>query len=213
MLQGLATLGTVSLLLAASAAGAAVESSTPDGFVVVNQQVVPVPPAAAWLGLVADVDRWWPRDHSWWGEESTLSIEPRAGGCFCEIAGERQAHHMLVAFVDPPRLLRMTGGLGPLQGMGLHGALDWRLEAVAEGTRLTLRYQAGGYAGMDLRELAPVVDQVQGLQLGALADHLRRSDGQAPVDAETPPRAAPPAEGPTGGAAAEPPPSREAPPR
>ena len=130
-------------------------------------------PATAWEALVHEVDRWWPKDHTWWVEESTLSIQPEAGGCFCELAGAREARHMTVAFVDPPKLLRMTGGLGPLQGIGLHGALDWRLEEVVEGTRITLRYQVGGYSPDDLSELAPIVDRVQGLQLGGLAEFLR----------------------------------------
>ena len=62
-------------------------------------------------------------DHTWWGRASRLSIDARAGGCFCEIAGKRQAQHMQVVFADPGKLLRMSGGLGPLQGMGLSGVL------------------------------------------------------------------------------------------
>ena len=66
----------------------------------------------------------------------------------------------------------MLGGLGPFQGMGLHGALDWRLEAVEGGTRITLRYQVGGFTPEDLPKIAPFVDGVQAQQLGGLADHL-----------------------------------------
>jgi hypothetical protein len=159
-------------MIAAPVPGA-VKSSTPAGFLIENSEVVAVDAATAWRALVEEVDRWWPRDHTWWGEASKLTIEPRAGGCFCEIAGERQAHHMAIAFVDPPRVLRMTGGLGPLQGMGLHGALEWKFEPVEGGTRITLRYQAGGYSPDDLAKFAPVVDQVQGIQLGGLAGYLR----------------------------------------
>jgi hypothetical protein len=151
----------------------AVKSSSPAGFTIENSEIVPVDAATAWRALVEDVDRWWPRDHTWWGAESKLSIEARAGGCFCEIAGERQARHMAVVFVDPPLVLRMTGGLGPLQGMGLHGALEWRFEPAEGGTRITLRYQAGGYTPDDLAKFAPVVDKVQGIQLGGLATFLR----------------------------------------
>jgi hypothetical protein len=80
---------------------------------------------------------------------------------------------MTVTFVDPEHTLRMTGGLGPLQGMGLDGALEWRLGKVEGGTKITLWYRAGGYTPDDLRKFVPVVDQVQGLQLGGLADYLR----------------------------------------
>ena len=126
-----------------------------------------------------DIDRWWPKDHSWWGAESKLSIDARAGGCFCEIAGARQAQHMTVAFVDPGRTLRMIGGLGPLQGMGLGGALEFRLApADGGGTRITLWYRAGGYSPDDVGKLAPVVDKVQAQQLGGLAAWLRKGAGR-----------------------------------
>src|SRR3546814_2096701 len=98
---------------------------------------VPVDADAAWRALVDDVDRWWPKDHSWWGGESTLSIEPVAGGCFCERTadGKRSARHMVVVFAEPGKLLRLAGGLGPLQGMGLHGVMEWRLAPIEGGTQ------------------------------------------------------------------------------
>ncbi|MGO4779332.1 hypothetical protein AB4084_28070, partial [Lysobacter sp. 2RAB21] len=108
---------------------------------------------------------------------STLSIDPRAGGCFCEISrdGKQQALHMTVSFVDPGKTLRLLGGLGPLQGMGLSGAMEFRLSAAKDGgTRIVLYYRAGGYSPDDLSKFVPVIDKVQGLQLGGLADYLRK---------------------------------------
>jgi len=164
----------IPLLALALPAQAVVKDSSPSGFTLENVAVVPVPPAVAWKALVDDVDKWWPADHTWWGDASKLSIVPRVGGCFCEIDGDRQAWHMAVTFVDPEKTLRLTGGLGPLQGMGLHGALEFRLAATAEGgTSITLWYRAGGYTPDDLSKFAPVVDKVQGLQLGGLADFLK----------------------------------------
>jgi len=162
-------------LLAAAAAPACAEvkDAQPGGFTVENTQWVPVAPQAAYAALVKDVGRWWPADHTWWGDASKLSINDVAGGCFCEIDGARQARHMTVAFVDPGTLLRMTGGLGPLQGMGLHGALEWRFAEENDGTRITLWYRVGGYSPDDLGKFAPVVDKVQGVQLGGLAVFLR----------------------------------------
>jgi uncharacterized protein YndB with AHSA1/START domain len=157
----------------APSAKAEIKDATPAGFTLENKRVVPVAPEAAFHALVQDVDRWWPKDHSWWGKNAKFRIEPKAGGCFCEEGGERSALHMLVTFVDPPNTLRMTGGLGPLQGMGLHGALEFRFKALEGGsTEITMWYRAGGYAPDDLSKFAPVVDQVQGLQLGGLASFL-----------------------------------------
>jgi hypothetical protein len=165
---------TVIAATTATSLHAEVKSASAHGFVIENAQVVPVDAQTAWKALVEDVDRWWPKDHTWWGAESRLSIQPQANGCFCEIAGSRQAAHMRVVFVDPGKTLRMIGGLGPLQGMGLQGALDWRFEPVDAGTKITLRYQAGGYSPEDISQFAPIVDKVQAIQLGGLADHLRK---------------------------------------
>ena len=161
-------------ILACSTASARgeVKNAAASGFTIENTRVVPVDAGTAFKALVESVDRWWPKDHSWWGREGALSIEPRAGGCFCERAGSREAMHMLVTFVDPGRLLRMTGGLGPLQGMGLQGALEFRFAPAKDGTAITLYYRVGGYTPDDLSTFAPVVDQVQGVQLGALAEFL-----------------------------------------
>jgi uncharacterized protein YndB with AHSA1/START domain len=155
-------------------ASADVTDASASGFTLENVREVPVSADVAFKALVEDVNRWWPRDHTWWGDASTLSIEPRAGGCFCERAGAQQALHMQVTYVDPGRTLRMVGGLGPLQGMGLHGALEFRLApAATEGhTSITLFYRVGGYTPDDLSKFAPAVDRVQALQLGGLATHL-----------------------------------------
>lgn len=163
------------LLLAglAPVAQAAVKDQAASGFTVENSEWVPAKPEAAWDALLA-VGRWWPKDHTWWGDASRLRIEARAGGCFCEIDGARQAQHMTVVFAEPRKLLRLTGGLGPLQGMGLSGAMEWRLAEENGGTRITLWYRAGGYTPDDLRTLAPIVDRVQGQQLGGLVEYLRQ---------------------------------------
>lgn len=161
-----------------SPALAEVKDATPSGFTVENSADVPADAATAWKVLIEDVDSWWPKDHSWWGKASTLSIEARAGGCLCEKAGNQQAQHMQVVFADPGKLLRMTGGLGPLQGMGLSGTLEFRLTTISTGTRIVLWYRAGGYTPDDLSKLAPVVDRVQALQLGGLAARLRATPGK-----------------------------------
>ena len=160
------------LMIAVPTARATLLDRSPSGFTLENSVVVATDADTAWKALVGDVEAWWPRDHRWW-DDSRLSIEPRAGGCFCERAGDRQAQHLQVTFVDPGKTLRLVGGLGPLQGMGLHGALEFRLAAAGDGrTRITLWYRAGGYTPDDLAKFAPEVDRVQAQQLGGLATHL-----------------------------------------
>ena len=51
---------------------------------------------------------------------------------------------MRISFVEPNKLLRMSGGLGPLQGMGLYGALDWQFSRVDNMTQVLLTYKVSG---------------------------------------------------------------------
>lgn len=163
----------LALLMCQISANAEVTSVSEGGFISENVVEIPVAPDAVWTHLVNDVDSWWPKDHSWW--EGTFSIDPVAGGCFCENAGSRSAEHMRISLVDTGKLLRMTGGLGPLQGLGLYGALDWLLEKTATGTKITLTYRVHGYLPGGYEKLAPIVASVQKIQLQGLADFATQS--------------------------------------
>ncbi len=59
---------------------AEVLDSGPAGFTLENVEIVPVDPDRAWRSLVDDIGRWWPSDHTWWGDATRLSLTPRAGG-------------------------------------------------------------------------------------------------------------------------------------
>ena len=156
--------------------------SAANGFTLSNAIAVAVDPDETYQALVGRVDQWWPKDHSWWG--GTFTIDPVAGGCFCERKGAQQAQHLRVTLVDPGKLVRMTGGLGPLQGMGLDGVLEFRLEALETGgTTVTMYYRVGGYTTDDLSQFAPVVDQVQALQIGGLK---RLLDGEDEAASDSP---------------------------
>lgn len=194
----LALLGAVcAAALLPVTACAEVKDAGPDGFTIQNAGWVPADRHTAWNTLVNEVGQWWPADHTWGGDASKLSIDARAGGCFCEIDGDRQAEHLRVVFVAPGKALTMTGGLGPLQGMGVHGVLEFRLSAAQQdgrdGTRIVLYYRAGGYGPEDLAAFAPIVDKVQAQQLGGLLTRLGGSaDAGTPGPAPTTPADATP---------------------
>lgn len=118
------------------------------------------------------VSDWWVENHTWFGKGENLSIDARAGGCFCEIEGDKEVLHMLVTFVNPGEEIKMVGGLGPLQMMGIHGGMSWRFEPVDNGTLITQTYNVSGYASGGLLDLADIVDAVQTGQLNALVNHL-----------------------------------------
>lgn len=164
----------LSNLLIVSIANAKVLNIAETGFIIENTITVNKTSKQAWQSFVQDVDKWWPADHTWWGEPSTLSIDNFAGGCFCEKLEKKSAEHMRIVFVDPEKLMRMTGGLGPLQGMGMYGALEWSFSTEGSNTKITMTYRVNGINPDGYSKLAPIVDHVQGLQLNALKAHLSK---------------------------------------
>ena len=156
----------------ASAAQAEVVSATPAGFEVASKVVVVVPPAEAYAAL-GRIGEWWNPAHSYSGSGANLSVDLRAGGCFCEkLPGGGGIEHMRVVLAWPGKMLRLSGGLGPLQGEGASGALTWTLKPVDGGTEIVQSYVVGGYIRAGADKLAPVVDQVMGEQLERLKARL-----------------------------------------
>ncbi len=126
-------------------------------------------------GQFLRVGEWWNADHTWFGDAKNLYIEPVAGGCFCETSGDRSVLHMLVSFVEPGKSIRMLGGLGPLQEMGLQGVLTFQFDPLDDGgTRITHEYRVSGYTKDGLKALAPIVDQVQSDQVSRLKNRLNK---------------------------------------
>ncbi len=160
-------LANVILLVSAQAHGEVVYA-TAGGFSLEVSRDVSVEPGDAYARFLR-VGEWWNGAHTWFGDARNMSIDPQAGGCFCEREGDKSAFHMLVTYVDPGKAMHMVGGLGPLQGLGLHGAMQWQFEANdAGGTTIIHRYRVTGYYPDGLEALATVVDQVQTDQVNRL---------------------------------------------
>ena len=160
-------------LLGALPASAEVPSASDIGFVSHNDVLVAASPQATWEAMVRPAD-WWNGDHTYSGDAVNMRIEPKSGGCFCEVvpASNGEIEHMRVIYVVPGSTLRLTGGLGPLQSEAVTGVLTMTLEPEGEMTRISWDYVVGGYMRMPMAELAPLVDQVVGEQLLRLATHL-----------------------------------------
>lgn len=149
-----------------------VMNSSDEGFELKIAMSVPATPEQAYKQFLR-VDEWWSSEHSWWGKAENFYLEPKAGGCFCEVDGDKSVMHMTVAFVWPNREIRMLGGLGPLQQMGLNGVLTFKFIPVSDyETRIVQIYRVSGYDPNGLKGLAPVVDQVQTLQMNRLQDRF-----------------------------------------
>lgn len=177
------------------AAGAEVVETSADRFVTRDEVVVRAAPKAAWLALISPGD-WWDDDHTWSGEAANMSITPQGGGCFCERIPEQDttvrvglagsAQHMTVVMAQPEKVLRMRGGLGPLQSEPAEGVLTITMQSDGKsgGTKIVWEYVVGGSMRYDLGTIAKAVDGVMSQQLARLADKLGRLDvpaDRAPV--------------------------------
>jgi uncharacterized protein YndB with AHSA1/START domain len=130
---------------------------------------VNAPPSAVYRALITRVGSWWSSEHSWSGDARNLSIDARPGGCFCErLPGGGGVEHMRVVFVQPDKMIRMSGALGPLQTSGLAGSMTWSLAPADGGTKLTLVYNVGGYMDGGFEGIAPAVDGVLSEQVDRL---------------------------------------------
>ncbi len=76
--------------------------------------------------------------------------------------------HLEMVYHHPGKTLRLCGGLGPLQEMGLAGALTINLREKDGQTEITLTYNVTGSAAQQLDQIAPAVDSVLAQQLERL---------------------------------------------
>lgn len=160
------------LTLLSGTAVAKVVSSDSSGFTVEHTATVAADTTDAYLALI-DVWRWWDPAHTWSGDPSNLSIDARAGGCFCEsLPDGGSVQHLLVVFAKPMRLLRMVGGLGPLQEQAVTGAMTWRVAPEGEGSLITITYRVSGRIEGGMEAWPEPVDTMLGGQLARLVDLL-----------------------------------------
>lgn len=152
------------LVFAATAASA--QPMPPAGsFEVAIDRKLNAPPAAAYDQLV-HVENWWASSHTYSGDAANLNLEARAGGCWCENWASGSVEHGRVLAAIPGKLLRMSGGFGPLQALPVGAVMTFTLTPADGGTAtaLSVRYRVAGPVG----ELGPPVTAVLGQQIDAL---------------------------------------------
>ena len=169
------------LLCWAPAAQAEVVETKDDLFVTRATAEVSADPKDTWLALVTP-SKWWNGAHSWSGDAANMTLTPQGGGCFCErlpvednegrpgLAGS--VKHMTVLLAMPEQVLRMRGGLGPLQSEPVDGVLTVTLKPVDGGTRILWEYVVGGAMRYDVPTISKAVDGVMSEQLARLVAHL-----------------------------------------
>jgi uncharacterized protein YndB with AHSA1/START domain len=154
-------------LTAAVPAVATVVDVASNGFTVQVTTHIVAPTDKVYASLITPA-HWWSSDHTFSGHAANLSLDAKAGGCWCEkLPNGGSVVHLTVFYADPGKVLRLRGALGPFQGYGVEGAMTWTLKAFGDGTDLSLTYVLGGYNKDGFEQLSKGAD-------GVLTDQVAR---------------------------------------
>ena len=165
------------LLAASSRADAAVIDVASNGFTVQVKAHISAAPDRAYAALITPA-RWWNPDHTFSGNSANLSLDAKAGGCWCEkLPNGGSVVHLTVVYVNPGKVLRLRGALGPFQGYAVDGAMTWSLKAVGGGTDVSLEYTLGGYSKDGFDAGSKAVDGVLSDQVARLKQFIERPQG------------------------------------
>jgi hypothetical protein len=171
---------TASLIasLIATQANGEVLNAAPGGFTISYQTEISAARIDVYNAAVNNVGDWWSDDHTYTGNAGNMYIEAKTQGCFCEKLGvDGGVVHLVVTFVNPGEMLRLTGGLGPLGLMGVNGNMTWEFTDSEEGTIVTLNYALGGYMDGGLDSIAEAVDGVLVGQMTSLKAFVENQGG------------------------------------
>lgn len=162
------------MFCAALPAHGEVVSSAPNGFISRHVVTVPLAPAAAYDRFVR-VGDWWDSAHTYSGDAHNLTLTPRLHGAWVErLADGGFVEHMRVLYAQRGKMLRLDGGLGPLQTMPARSVMTVAFAAEGAGTKVTVTYAVGGYFSDGTAQLAPGVDMVLGQAMARYAQAPNR---------------------------------------
>ena len=156
-------------MLAWPAASEVVEADE-HGFISAHEVEIDAPPERVFEALVDEVGAWWDAAHSYTGDAANLSFDDFCGGLCEELDGQTGwVRHMSIEFIRDGKTLVLSGGLGPLQRLGVAGSMSFDFEATETGTMLRYRYVV---SGRRVGSWAEPVDRVQGGQLQRLKRYV-----------------------------------------
>ena len=152
-------------------ASADVVASAPDGFSLQQAVATKLDPDLAFKKMVSEFGEWWDASHSYSGEGKNLRIDVEQGCILETLPNGGFVRHLELCYYDPGKAIRFSGGLGPLQEMGVSGALTFKFTKEDDSTKIELLYHVHGHSKQQLDQLAPVVDRVLADQLARLQKH------------------------------------------
>jgi uncharacterized protein YndB with AHSA1/START domain len=158
-------------------ASAEVVTAVANGFEIHETAHAAASPEKVYAALLLPA-QWWSPEHTFTGNAANLALDARASGCWCETLPDGgSVEHLRVVYVQPGKLLRLRGALGPFQGLAVDGVMTWSVKSVAGGTDISFTYVVGGYAKDGLAGMANMTDKVLGEQVERLKILV---DGEAP---------------------------------
>jgi hypothetical protein len=173
LLGRLGALGFVSALILSPAGVRADIIQSPPGLTKISFQLHVTPNAAGAYAAVTHPEKWWNGEHSYSGDASNMTLEAVAGGCWCEkLPAGGSVQHMRVIAAIPGALLRLSGGLGPLQAQPMTGVMTWSFkDDPAGGSVVDFKYRLAGSADLPAN-WAQAVEGVLSEQLQRLQNLL-----------------------------------------
>ena len=169
--------GTLSCLGFCLPAVATVVAVAVNGFTVRQTVHLAASPQQVYDALIEPA-KWWSPEHTFSHDSTNLTLDARAGGCFCEkLPGGGSAEHMTVVFASPGKALTLRGALGPFQGQAAEGALGWVLTPAGTETDLTMTFSLGGYLTLagGFEKWATLADTVFATQVARLQKFVNAS--------------------------------------
>ncbi len=170
------------------AAHAEVVDQQANGFSIQEHEQIAATPDKIYAALI-EPSKWWSSAHTFSGDAKNMTLDARAGGCWCEALPKSGGSvlHMTVVNAVPGMLLRLRGALGPFQSTGMDGAMNIVLTPKKDGTtQVDLVYNLGGYIWGGYQALPKTADGVLGLQLFRLKQLIETGSPDTPRPATTP---------------------------
>lgn len=166
----LTTAVTAICLLGCSTTAADVVTAVSNGFQIKQKFETKLGKADAFRVFVDDIAQWWDAAHSYSGKADSLSIDLEQR-CFLEtLPAGGFVRHLEIVYYEPGKAIRFTGGLGPLQQMGVCGALTVSFTEQNGKTVVEIEYNVSGRLEQGLDRFATAVDQVLAEQFNAFVE-------------------------------------------
>lgn len=157
-------------LSGAPAVASDLASSSPGAFVIHAERTVAATPDHVWAGLI-HIGSWWDSAHTYSGAARNLTLDVRAGGCWCERWRGNSVKHAQVLMVmerDGVRTLRLEAPLGPLQAMAVNAVLTFTISPHPGGAKIEMTYRVSGDASLGLNQVGAGVNAIIGEQFERL---------------------------------------------